>query len=839
MSRIFILLSIISLVLILCVGGGSYWLSLPDMKQAKQNAGSVAAQGLAKNISDRLFNIQHTLNGMAQLPSVMTALQARDLEAIETLQSELQVLLPYARRIRILHHSVSETDSSSVPHMGYADLEMVQSTLTSPQQPVIQGSKEHRHLALTSVVNDVNGQVLGVILASLKFDFLNNSLSPFGLKMGLIEIRQQKAVLATAGDPQLKLEDDQPIQIKNSLWQIYYWPNLHTTRSMLTLLFALVGLSGLLVCLSFFISYRKLAGFIRQDQSSILKAAKDLLSGKISGNYPVHLNEMKPVITNIVQYKRVVDQQGEEVIDDDSEIDDGFFDEGLESSFLDINRGVELDEDDEIELSMPDTVYEEPETTGNEKSEEIIPISPFTDTSDLDRIFKAYDVRGIVDKTITADIVYKIGKALGAEAEAANAGTVVIARDGRLSSQAFAQSLAEGVISSGRNVLDIGVVPTPVLYFVAHHSEGRSGAMITASHNPAEYNGVKIVVNGKALFGEGIKKLQKRIENDDYVRGSMSGSVEQNTLFTNEYIGMLCEDIHMERPMKVVIDCGNGAASELAPVLLRTIGCEVIELYCEIDGNFPNHHPDPSRPENLVDLVEAVKQNQADIGLAFDGDGDRLGVVDSSGKVIWPDRQMMMFAKNVLADKPGSEVIFDVKCSRHLTDVVIKHGGRPLMWKTGHSLVKAKVKETGAVLAGEMSGHIIFNDRWFDFDDALYAASRLIEILSADTRQSSEVFADFPDSHSTPEINVPIQDGTGARFVEQMFNQANFQDGNVLNIDGLRVEFDDGWGLVRASNTTPSLVLRFEADSEQAMKRIQHQFKQLMLQVNPELSLPF
>ena len=310
-------------------------------------------------------------------------------------------------------------------------------------------------------------------------------------------------------------------------------------------------------------------------------------------------------------------------------------------------------------------------------------------------------------------------------------------------------------------------------------------------------------------------------------------------MFVNEYIGMISEDVHIGRPMKVVVDCGNGVAGELAPTVLKTLGCEVIEMYCEIDGEFPNHHPDPSKPENLTDLIKAVEHYEADVGFAFDGDGDRLGVVDSKGKIIWPDRQMMLYAKDVLALKPGAEIIYDVKCSRHLADQIVKLGGRPLMWKTGHSYMKAKLKETGAQLAGEMSGHIFFNDRWFGFDDALYTASRMIEILSADTRTSSEVFADYPDSINTPELNVEMEEGENFRFIEELIEKANFAEGKITKIDGLRVDFSDGWGWVRASNTTHALVMRFEADNKEALKRIQAEFKELMNEVKSGILLPF
>ncbi|MGZ8196488.1 MAG: phosphomannomutase/phosphoglucomutase, partial [Methylosarcina sp.] len=406
------------------------------------------------------------------------------------------------------------------------------------------------------------------------------------------------------------------------------------------------------------------------------------------------------------------------------------------------------------------------------------------------------------------------------------------------SSRELSESLARGIASTGCNVLDVGMVPTPVLYFVAHHLEDRSGVMVTGSHNPAQYNGLKMVIKGETLAGDRIQQLKLCIDNQAYAVGQ-PGTIERNDKFINEYIGTISEDVHLARPMTVVLDCGNGVAGELGPVLLRTLGCEVIELFCEVDGSFPNHHPDPSKPENLNELILAVQHYHADLGLAFDGDGDRLGVVDSNGKIIWPDRQMMLFAKDVLARKPGAEIIYDVKCSRHLGSEITKHGGRPVMWKTGHSFMKAKLKATGAKLAGEMSGHIFFNDRWFGFDDALYAAARLIEILSADTRTSAEVFGQLPDSINTPELNVNMAEGENFKFIDDLMSTANFAGGKITTIDGMRVDFPNGWGLVRASNTTPSLVIRFEADTKEALKSIQDQIRQQMVAIKPDITLPF
>lgn len=451
-------------------------------------------------------------------------------------------------------------------------------------------------------------------------------------------------------------------------------------------------------------------------------------------------------------------------------------------------------------------------------------------------IFRAYDIRGIVDETLTENGVNLIGRAIASEALNLGQRAIVIARDGRLHSERLSDALTKGIQSAGCDVIDVGQVPTPVLYFATHHTETQSGVMITGSHNPANYNGLKIVIDGNTLSGDAIQALYQRIESDDFERGK---GTYQEQMMLPEYIGEVSGDVRMGRMMKVVVDCGNGVAGEAAPMLLATLGCDVVPLYCDIDGSFPNHHPDPSKPENLQELIERVREEEAELGLAFDGDGDRLGVVDSAGNIIWPDRQMMLYAKDVLSRQAGADIIYDVKCTRNLAKVIAKHGGKPIMAQTGHSLIKAKMKETNAELAGEMSGHIFFKERWYGFDDAMYTASRLLEIISAEFRPSAEIFAEFPDSVSTPELNILLEEGENFSFIEAFQAQAQFDDAKLITIDGLRVEFKDGWGLVRASNTTPSLVLRFEADDEVALERIKQLFKEQMLKTNPAIEFTF
>ncbi len=451
-------------------------------------------------------------------------------------------------------------------------------------------------------------------------------------------------------------------------------------------------------------------------------------------------------------------------------------------------------------------------------------------------IFKAYDIRGIVGGTLTDDMVYHIGRAIASEAGARGQQGIVVGRDGRLSGPAFIAALSRGIQDAGVDVVDIGMVPSPVLYYATHALGTRSGIMVTGSHNPPDYNGFKIVIDGEAVSGAGIQALKDRIERRDYRSGA--GSRSEKAIIS-DYIQRIVADVRPARPFKLVVDCGNGVAGVAAPQLLRELGCEVSELFCEVDGNFPNHHPDPGQPENLVDVIEAVKKEGADLGLAFDGDGDRLGVIDAAGNVIWPDRQMMLYAADILSRHPGATIIYDIKCTRHLGEVIAAHGGNPLMWKTGHSLVKAKMKETGALLAGEMSGHIFFKERWYGFDDALYTAARLLEILARDGRSVTEIFAALPDAVSTPELRVDMQEGEHFKFMERFIGQARFPGAEITTIDGIRADFNDGWGLIRPSNTTPSLIIRFEADNTEALARIQEAFREAILAVNGDLTLPF
>src|SRR5574343_486263 len=451
-------------------------------------------------------------------------------------------------------------------------------------------------------------------------------------------------------------------------------------------------------------------------------------------------------------------------------------------------------------------------------------------------IFKAYDIRGIVNKSLTAGVVRQIGHALGSLAAEQGQKAIAVGRDGRLSGPELAGALMDGICAAGVDAIDVGCVPTPLTYFAAYELGCHSCVSVTGSHNPPDYNGLKMVIGGKTLALDAIQALRQRIIDGCLLHGE---GTRRTADVAEDYLARIVGDVRLARPMKIVMDCGNGVAGAIAPQLFAALGCEIVPLYCEVDGNFPNHHPDPSKPENLADVIRCLRETDAEIGIAFDGDGDRLGVVTKDGEIIYPDRQLMLFAADVLSRVPGGQIIYDVKCTRLLAPWIRQHGGVPLMWNTGHALVKAKLKETGAPLAGEMSGHTFFKERWYGVDDGLYTGARLLEIL-ARAADANPVLKNLPNSPSTPELNIKMAEGEPFALLDKLKAEAQFSGAeSILTIDGVRVEYADGFGLARPSNTTPVVVLRFEADSTAAIERIQADFRRAIEGVWPGESLPF
>jgi phosphomannomutase/phosphoglucomutase len=817
------LLLMVSAILLVAVPPVMVYLqTVLELKAAEQKQADLAAALFASKYRQWVERQEATAELVAKDPQLARLLMESDAQAREQKAASLAYLFPTSIRVRLLPPGIEDVDLKSSPPISYAALDMLKYAETQDAPPPVEvhmSGTPQQHINLVRRILDPSGRrIVGHLMVSYPVQQLQELLEQ-GQVGGYAELQQlggaTPLVLGSRGDTRLKQDaEDSMITVSGSRWRVAYWaPDSAQAGSGLLMTSAAIATSVavvLLVVLVWLI-FRKLGMALKQDQATLLTIVKDMRDGRGKAEYPNALAEMHDTIELMVRAASA----------------------GVSRSAADEAPArpvaVKTDSDREVVDEVAgDLLFDESALEISKVDVEETKVDP--------AIFKAYDIRGIVGESLNAEVAFEIGRAIGSEAYFRGEQTVVVGRDGRLSSPDLSDALIRGLLATGRDVKDVGLVPTPVLYFAAQYLGNNSGVMVTGSHNPADYNGFKIVLGGETLAKEAIEGLRQRIESGDILTGE--GSLEEVNVLP-DYIERVKSDVQIVRPMKVVIDCGNGAAGAAAPQMLRALGCELVELFCEVDGRFPNHHPDPSKTENLAALIQAVQEQHADLGIAFDGDGDRLGVVSSQGEIIWPDRVLMLLAIDVLSRNPGAQIIYDVKCSRHVASVVTEHGGEALMWATGHSLIKAKMKESGAVLAGEMSGHIFLKDRWFGFDDALYSAARLLEILSNDPRSSSDLFAELPESMSTPEMTVPMAEGEPPLFMEKLLNGAHFDNARVATIDGLRVEFERGWGLVRASNTTPCLVLRFEADDELALSSIQDEFRRVMLQADPSLSLPF
>lgn len=815
------------------------------ISRAIDNETNLVTQQVAARVSSVVDHYSASVSMLAKDPVISELLMRGDQGAIQAKEESLQYVYPDAVNVRLLLPGIETIDMQASPPLGYAALTQMRTAEQAEQVPPIEVhllNSPQQHVNIVRPVMDPAGSgVIGLIMLSLDNDILQGILDNLQELNGYIELQQfgvrgVAVRIAAAGDKDLKDGDaERGLKIGDSRWQVAYWPAMNamvylSSLSIWTLAAFLSAATAIIALIM--VLFNRLNDALQLDQASIATLIKDYRDGRVRREYPVGLVEMRQSIEFMTQLAGggVTHQTG---VVAPREQDAGPAAQAADTGpseeapvVPDMKKGVAAVYDSAI--SDENLVVEEDSLEIEPDKEEEINIDA--------TIFRAYDIRGVVDKSLTAAVVKLIGKAIGSETLQRGRDTVVVGRDGRLSGPMLSEALIEGIAETGCNVKDIGCVPTPVLYFATHYLDTHSGVVVTGSHNPPDYNGLKIVIDGETLSGESIQQLRERVE----ARNFISGQGRVDTLdVVADYIERICGDITVGKPIKVVVDCGNGVAGGVVPKLLDKLGCSVIELFCEVDGNFPNHHPDPSKPDNLKDLIKAVAENDADIGLAFDGDGDRLGVVTSAGDIIWPDRVLMLYAMDILERNPGGQIIYDVKCTRHLDTVIREHGGEPLMWKTGHSFIKAKIKETGALLAGEMSGHIFIKERWYGFDDALYAAARLLEILGKDERSSTEVFAALPDSINTPELNVVMQEGEPPVFINKLMESAHFDDATISTIDGLRADYDDGWGLVRASNTTPVLVLRFEADNDEALQRIMGEFRRVMRQVDAAVNLPF
>ena len=821
-------------------------------KHSKQETARLeqTANRIAKDIQQPLHGISKQVGQITASPELKNLLQSGDEASLAAEADSIAAQIKPALKARLFTPGNYKLDREAKPPLGYASIDLLRKAGETGKNPVVElhefGS-EDANIVMVRCITTGKGKLVGLLHISLDPEPLLKLPDLAGSINGYAELVQGRGktglVLKSAGNKQYRQGNPVSVNIAGTRWHLDYWPegsllSMNDGRgfSSTIMLYGLVII--VLLCLMAGIWYVRrhrvaVAGPGEgEDRGGVIYggAIKAIMEGLHPG-----LEKLLPNLPGMGQSKPVKPV----------------------SKGLDTEDATKVVKPEKVTTKPPGSVSKsgtkppvppakknpapaspaekEPDTEGQTTTEppaaeEAVKISSL--------IFRAYDIRGVVGKTLTAAVVTEIGKAIGSEAVSRKQQTLIVGRDGRTSSPELAEALIKGIRSSGTGVIDIGLVPTPVLYFATHHLQTGSGVMITGSHNGPQYNGLKIMLGGETLAGEAIQGIRKRIESGELASGQGNLKTED---ITADYIRRATEDIPVALggTFKLVVDCGNGVAGKIAPQLYRAIGHDVIELFCEIDGKFPNHHPDPSQPENLQALIEKVKETNADLGFAFDGDGDRLGVVDGEGNIIWPDRQLMLYARDVLSRNQGMPIIYDVKCSRHLKTLIEENGGKPLMWKTGHSLIKNKMLEVGAPLAGEMSGHIFFKERWYGFDDAMYAGARLLEILTNSKSRPSEIFAELPGGVATPELRIPLAEKYHGKFMQILRKKAAFENAEISDIDGIRVDFAKGWGLIRPSNTSPCLVARFEADDKATLEKIQSSFHKLILAVAPDLKLPF
>lgn len=826
-----ITISVIVLVIFVLVGGGWAVFSKisADAAKAENQAKEKMARDIAAHVQKSVAGIKNQLTTLAKDQAMISLfVENIDVDALSLAADEKQSSFNNALKLRFLKPRSYEADSAAVPPLSYASIEMLNKAETSSHvnaEAHLFGTPNQHVVFIERVVND-SFEIVGLIHLSLDVEVFKAFAEGLVINDGYAELIQRSAgkeiSLNSFGNNAFKNGEATTVSVNDTRWIIAYW----TGTAVVAADSASSGLPVIPIAIVIII---------------ILLGAFFVMKKRNGGTEPSNKDSEDDLIRYEGAVRAIAEGAHAGVEHMIPHLPKG---ERITASLKPLSQG--LSGDDVTMIAQPpaksETVTEEPPSE-DKVSDDTPPAG--TDIAEASAqeeiapvIFRTYDIRGVVEETLTESAVEQIGKAIGTMAHEQGQQGIVVARDGRLSSPMLGEALIKGLRSTGRDVIDIGVVPTPVLYFATYHLETGSGVMITGSHNAPEYNGLKIMLAGKTLSGDDIAEIQNRVASGEFTTGQ--GDLRHADI-SADYVRRISEDIPVAlgSSLKVVVDCANGAAGTLAPQLLNAIGHDVIEMYCDIDGSFPNHHPDPSQPENLQELIEKVKAEGADVGFAFDGDGDRLGVVDAEGNIIWPDRQLMLLAKDVLSRNQGAPIIFDVKCSRYLKSIIESSGGEPLMWKTGHSLIKNKMKEVDAPLAGEMSGHIFFKERWYGFDDALYTAVRFIEIFTNAKTSPTELFAELPEGVSTPELRLPLEEDQHSGFMEELAGKLSSDDGEVIDIDGVRIEYTDGWGLARPSNTSPYIVLRFEGESDAVLERIQSVFRDAIKQVLPDIDVPF
>jgi len=784
----------------------------------------------ASYFNGRTAAIRREIETIASAVDTKAAFSTYDAQARADAGRRLTSLVSSALRVELIPLGKAAVDLSADPPISFAALDVIKRAET--QEFVGPEASQVNQRPVFYVARPVTGGsgVAGVLFAAFSMDYYLTPLKSLPGNLGLVSVEQQfegtapRVVLQYGADAGAEAVLRRKLDAPN--WQLTFKPDPNATSrvaSAASLWVPLAVAVGLLLA-GIFLAFSRLFGAMQKDGDLLIDFLGRALRGRSGSADRYRLSFFQRVATAMARLAVRSPRARPEVAA--APVSPGKPSARRQVAKTPAPKPEETREEDFLDLRASP----KDDNFGIEVSEQVSPADLGLKLDPL--IFRAYDIRGIVEKNLTTDVVYWIGRAFAAESKALARSRVVIGRDGRLSSETLAQALARGLREGGVDVMDVGEVPTPLLYYATHALDTGTGVMITGSHNPPEYNGLKMMIAGETLAEERIQRLRKRIEDNELSHGD--GEFERVDI-VDAYLERVVNDVAVAQPLKVVVDCGNGVAGAVVPKLIAELGCEVVPLYCEVDGTFPNHHPDPADPHNLEDLITVVKDERADIGLAFDGDGDRLGVVTNEGEIIWPDKLLMLFSRDIVGRNPGADIIFDVKCSRHLNAIISDNGGRPIMWKTGHSHMKAKIKETGALLAGEFSGHICFGERWYGFDDALYSAARLLEIVGAEPRRVDELFAEFPVAFMTPEIKVTTTERAKFSIMERLAKEGDFGDGTLTTIDGIRVDFPDGWGLVRPSNTSPVLTLRFEADDQATLNRIQRLFREQLAKIDPGL----
>ncbi len=809
-------LSLLLVVVIIgtVVAGISFILQQNNISAAEQSLAENSVNMLSQAISSKIDGYQKLVNHLSRESRIVALMEAKDSAALEQAAAEVTANSPHIMKVRYLLKDHSDTDNDPVVPLSFSSLDIANRAARSGDVTVAEvhaPNSPATHIALAGPVQNASGKTLGAVHVAFNprelIDQITQLKSP-GVAVGLFQ-KGTESSIELARSNGFASAEAKPVRIEDSIWELHY-QSLSGASVIGKMLVAIVVLSGTLI-VSGLLLFRQmqLRKALAYDQGLMLEIVENKLAGKQKNLFTnFSLAENKDTIKQLSQINVTA----------------------VVSKHKAAKPKVSEDGENSSGPAFPSKVSQSEGQSAN--------VEDISGANISEEIFRKYDIRGVVGDTLSLEHAYVIGKAIGSLAADRGETDMLVARDGRVSSKDLSSTMIRGICESGVNVVDLGLMPTPVMYFGTNFLSARSGVMVTGSHNPPDYNGFKIVIGGNTLSSEDILALHGRIVTGRFSTGE--GSRDQQDISV-DYINRISEDVQLIKPMKVVLDCGHGAASVVARPLFEALGCEVISQYCEVDGNFPAHHPDPGQEENMVELAKAVVDENADLGIAFDGDGDRLGVVDSSGNIIKPDRVLMVLAGDVLLRNPGADVIYDVKSTKMLASHILSSGGRPIMWKSGHSLMKAKMKETGALLGGEFSGHIFFSERWYGFDDALYSAARLLEVVSGDGRSSAEMFAEIPDTINTSELQVSVAEGMQHTIMEKLAGATDkaFPNAKITDIDGIRAEYTGAWGLIRASNTTPHLVLRFEADNQEAMDKVQEVFRTVIKAVLPTAEIPF